>query len=486
MLLKTNLNYIDICYGMSGEDIKAIYGCIKQSRSILYSCELINRSSSKAIVEIAYKTLNRKKPKIVWTQGFNATKDWLEKYYSQQISCEEYQQLYMYFTALVFNGELADNSFRQLAGINLLFAKESNTYCNIYQFAYQLLDRIVDYWMFRLIDAELELVSNAAERYWIDVVHKKYDKKSWQILSKLTQECQFLIPFSELCIVIERPISLYLNNEGLPHAEDRVAISFGDGSQVYCHHGIPFPAMYGGVPINNWKPEWIESEYTDEYRSILIYAIGYQRFRCEYPEYDFWQEYDRLLSESIDIVINWQLYHYGRFYLKYPPTEDLRMSDRDAEKITDSLPFQLPLELSSLYRYYNGGYELIPYLYFYPLKQAIQSLSSLTWLRTDKGYPFPLFKGDNGEVYYVLADDPQHTHSPVYCQFPNGETIVYAECVTSLIIAIAQCYQEGAYYIAVNEEMGEKKIEQNLDKVELIFEKFNPDQIDNWRRIWKS
>jgi hypothetical protein len=76
--------------------------------------------------------------------------------------------------------------------------------------------------------------------------------------------------------------------------------------------------------------------------------------------------------------------------------------------------------------------------------------------------------------------------SHVYCQFPNEETVIYAECVTSLIVTLAQCYQEGAYYIATNEETGERSIEQNLDAIEPIFEKFNPDQIDNWRKIWKS
>jgi hypothetical protein len=53
-------------------------------------------------------------------------------------------------------------------------------------------------------------------------------------------------------------------------------------------------------------------------------------------------------------------------------------------------------------------------------------------------------------------------------------------------VTIAQCYQEGAYYIAIDEETGDRSIQQDLDKIEPIFEKFNPDQIDNWRKIWKS
>jgi hypothetical protein len=97
-----------------------------------------------------------------------------------------------------------------------------------------------------------------------------------------------------------------------------------------------------------------------------------------------------------------------------------------------------------------------------------------------------LFHGDRQEIYYVLCDNQERLISPVYCQFPNEEPVIYAECVTSLIITIAQCYQEGAYYIAIDEETGERSIEQDLAKIEPIFEKFNPDRIDTWRKIWKG
>jgi hypothetical protein len=37
-----------------------------------------------------------------------------------------------------------------------------------------------------------------------------------------------------------------------------------------------------------------------------------------------------------------------------------------------------------------------------------------------------------------------------------------------------------------DEPSGAKEIKQDLDKIEPIFEKFNPEQIDNWRKIWKT
>jgi hypothetical protein len=386
----------------------------------------------------------------------------------------------------LFGENLPENSFRQLKNINLLFEKETRIFHDIYRTAYQILDDVTDYWVSRVIGIEIEHINNAFNQYWIETIHKKHDNKVWNILKNLIQECPFLIPLSEVCLVIERPASVHLNNERLPHAQNQAAIRFADGFAIYCYHGIPFPVKYGEVPINDWKPQWILSEYVDDYKSILMYTIGYQRFRHEYSDYDFWQEYDRLLSESVDIIINWQLYHHNRLYLKHPSTDDLQISHSDSRKITDSLPFKLSLELHSLYHYFNGGYELLPNLYFYPLKQAIQALSRLTWITSDTGYPFPLFRGNRDEIYYVLADDPEPTYSHVYCQFPNEEPVIYAECVTSLIVTIAQCYQEGAYYIAIDEETGERTIEQDLDKIEPIFEKFNPDRIDTWRKIWKG
>jgi hypothetical protein len=480
------LHHIDILYKINDEDIISMYDCIKRSRRTLYSCQQVDLSKSKAVIKKAYINLELPNPKIVLQNGFNAAKDWIKRHYFQQLSCEDYQQLYMPFNNYLFNEDSSENSFRQLKNINLLFEEEAKISHNIYRSAYQVLDDVTDYWVSRVIGIEIGHINNAFNQYWIEIIHKKHDNKAWNILKNLIQECPFLIPLSEVCIVIDRPVSVHLNNELLPHAQNQAAIRFADDLAIYCYHGIPFPVEYGEVPINDWKPEWIESEYIDGYKSILMYNIGYQRFSQEYPDYDFWQEYDRLLSESVDIIINWQLYHYNQLYLKQLQTDELKINPDDAVKIIDSLPFKLPTESWSLYQYYNGGYQLTPGLYFYPLKQAIQALSNLNWIKSDTGYPFPLFKGTRDEIYYVLADDPEPTYSHVYCIFSGEEPMVYAECVTSLIVTIAQCYQEGAYYIAIDEETGERTIEQNLDKIEPIFEKFNPDQIDNWRKIWKG
>jgi hypothetical protein len=126
-------------------------------------------------------------------------------------------------------------------------------------------------------------------------------------------------------------------------------------------------------------------------------------------------------------------------------------------------------------------YQLAPGLNVCPLQHSVRE----TKLGLDV-YPVQIFRGDRQEIYYVLCDNIQRPYSHVYCQFPNAEPFVYAECIGSLMVTIAQCYRDGGYYIAINEQSGEKEIKQDLAKIEPIFEKFNPEQIDNWRKIWKS
>jgi hypothetical protein len=477
---------INNCYGLSSEEITSMYGYIKQWRIILYSCKPIDPSRSIAAIEKAYSALELSRPSIVLQQGFNKAKDWIEKHCFQPLGCDDYHQLYMNLVDLTFDRSSSETLIQHTTSITLLLGKEIFIFHGIYQTAYQVLDNVIEHWVSRLINIEIEHINNAYNQYRIEKYHVKHDRKAWNIIKYLTQECPFLISLSGTCLIVERPILVYLDNELLPHAQNQAAIKFGDNFVIYCYHGIPFPDKYGEIPINDWKPEWILLENTDKYKSILIYTIGYQRFYYEYPDYDFWQEYDRLLMESLDIIINWQLYHYNQLYLKQPQDDPLTIKPNATKQITEGLPFQLPQELYEFYHYYNSGYQLIPGLQFYPLQQAIQALAQLTWIHSDTGYPFPLFRGDKGEIYYVLADDPQTTYSHVYRIFPGEEPMVYAECVTSLIVTIAQCYQEGAYYIAIDEETGERSIEQDLDKIEPTFEKFNPDQIETWRKIWKS
>jgi hypothetical protein len=314
-----------------------------------------------------------------------------------------------------------------------------------------------------------------------------YDLRSWNIFKSLCEECPFILPFNDACIIIDRPCELYMDRELLTHAEGKAAIKFRDGYEIYCNHGIKIPAQYGKIHPSNWQSTWIlaESQIEDKEKLLntLLINIGYQKFCKELPgeKANYWKNHQDLIAEAINKIIDWQFFHYYDFYHLESEANSQKMCDRSFQQLTKDIPYKISQELHSLYLSYNGEYQIAPKLYFYPLEQGIQN--QMHGLQSSS---VRLFHGDRQEIYYVLCDHQERLISPVYCQFPDAEPVIYAECVTSLIVTIAQCYQEGAYYIAIDEETGERSIEQDLDKIEPIFEKFNPDRIDNWRKIWKS
>jgi hypothetical protein len=486
MVLKVN-RLIYRIHSLNSEDIEPIFKRIKDWRSILYSTSRNNEDLISNKIKQAYELFSLPVPPIVFARGFKEAIDFICTHHHPIIHCVDYHQLRMDLSHLFLDINSRDLIYYDHKIAGYILVSEGLIFENICYGLYDKLYDLFDTLTPKLIDIDSHHVNNCYLQYCTEKNNSiTYNAQAWEILKTLNQECPFLFALSEICVVIQRPIEIYLDNEQLPHAQNKPAMIFGDGYQVYYYHGISIPEHYEKISFDSWQPQWILDEIDEYNRNILIYNIGYKKFKYEFPKHDFWQDRNLLFSESIDIIINWQLYHHNQLYLKYSPTEDLQKKPDDIIKNNDSLPFKIPTELCNLYQYYNGGYQLIPDIFFYPIKQAIQALSNLNWIKSDTGYPFPLFKGNRDEIYYVLADDPEPTYSHVYCIFPGEEPIVYAECVTSLIVTIAQCYQEGAYYIAINEETGERTIEQDLDKIEPIFEKFNPDQIDTWRKIWKS
>jgi hypothetical protein len=313
----------------------------------------------------------------------------------------------------------------------------------------------------------------------------------WDTWKSLCEECPYLIAFENTCIVIERPIKLYLDREQLAHAEGKAAIKFVDNYQIYCNHGTIIPSKYGEIHPDNWQSLWIlaeeQSPDNKELVNILLCNIGYKKFCQELPnnKYRYWGNYEILIAVSIDKIFSWLFFYhddlYNYFGLYGVDKRSISEQISQIERLINNFPSKLSQELYTLSKYCRQECQIAPNLYFHPLSQSIQTPT----IRS-RNHIILLFHGDRQEIYYVLCDNEERLISPVYCQFPDEEPVIYAECVTSLIVTIAQCYQEGAYYIAIDEETGERSIEQDLDKIEPIFEKFNPDRIDNWRKIWKS
>jgi hypothetical protein len=371
---------------------------------------------------------------------------------------------------------------------NVLY--ESEIY-NLYEYKISKSEELVlDLWMYDL---------------YVDNVNNDFDIEIWNTLKSLCEECPYLLAGDEFCVIIERPRELCLDRELQPHAEGKAAIQFADGYEIYCNHGISIPAKYGRIHSSYWQAEWIFSEvidptfkdidYQEELKTVLLLGIGCKNF-CEQlsepPEYYWLIDYKKRQPQSTDyafdhVIFKWLEFHCGDdidwFDYKGNGSRASWVKDcNDKKEIVKSSPLNMPEELKNFYIMYEGDYRLAPGLKVYPSKEVITDLAT-------KSIDYPiirLFHGDRNELYYMRYEDTEKIFSNVYCKLPDKEPTIYAECLTSWIAAIAQCYQEGAYYIAINPESGERKIEQDLDKVEPIFEKFNPNQIDAWRSIWKE
>lgn len=56
-------------------------------------------------------------------------------------------------------------------------------------------------------------------------------------LRSVIRSCGFVAPFKNLCIVVERPIQILMDEDGRFHSESAAAVSFADASEFYAGHG---------------------------------------------------------------------------------------------------------------------------------------------------------------------------------------------------------------------------------------------------------
>jgi hypothetical protein len=191
-----------------------------------------------------------------------------------------------------------------------------------------------------------------------------------------------------------------------------------------------------------------------------------------------------ILTQSLEKIINWLRVNDPESVSSLRPG----LTDPEIEELTQALPLALPWEVSEIYRYCNGTIALTPSLVLESLEVAIKNTCYADWMRGNKipssSSILPLFHGDGKDFYYVICDG--ENDSPVWCVFAGENPRMYAANLTSLILTTWECYEMGAYYIYYDEEYDCYYIEEDLEKFETIFQKYNPDQMDTWRYIWKE
>ena len=121
---------------------------------------------------------------------------------------------------------------------------------------------------------------------------------------KVIQECGWIFPFKDICVICDRPLKMNLDNQYRLHGEGEPAVEYADGFSIYAYQGLGLPEKYGKINSDKWRTQWILEERNAELRRVLIQGIGYDRIVCELQSrtLDSWEEYTLLrIADNIDI-----------------------------------------------------------------------------------------------------------------------------------------------------------------------------------------
>ncbi|MGL5077541.1 MAG: hypothetical protein ACRDBG_17175 [Waterburya sp.] len=225
------------------------------------------------------------------------------------------------------------------------------------------------------------------------------------------------------------------------------------------------------------------------------------------------------LKNALERIINWnKKYNLESTYL----VSGIEKSE--LENILKDFPFKLPNELLFLYQYGYANIEnssdcfdmrplqknLDDCLRFHlPAKIPISTLHALGIYRYNlseacyrdeiynkiiANYQFDYCELPLDSAYFVKCYKQERDCSPVYIRLTEEEPLEYASSLTNLMLTFAECYETGAYYLSLEREedleRGEEfeywDIKENWEAVELIFKKYNPEQVDTWRELWRD
>ncbi|MBV6626736.1 MAG: hypothetical protein KI793_27995 [Rivularia sp. (in: Bacteria)] len=116
----------------------------------------------------------------------------------------------------------------------------------------------------------------------------------------MVRYCGWIFEYQNICLISNRPTSLFFDEENNLHADEKPAIEYADGFKVYSYHGVWIPEKYGSIPSSEWRSHWLLSEQNAELRRVLIQAIGYDKICRELGaiELDSWNEYTLLEIEN--------------------------------------------------------------------------------------------------------------------------------------------------------------------------------------------
>lgn len=116
--------------------------------------------------------------------------------------------------------------------------------------------------------------------------------------TEVSRHCNWWCPFATVCIMVDRPVSIDLDNNGLLHNQTGQACRYEDGWGFSALRGIQVP---GSIARGEFGFDAIENEFNVERRRVMIERYGVGRY----------------LAEANAILIHQD--RYGRLYFKNQP-----------------------------------------------------------------------------------------------------------------------------------------------------------------------
>jgi hypothetical protein len=212
---------------------------------------------------------------------------------------------------------------------------------------------------------------------------------------------------------------------------------------------------------------------------------------------DFMSQSTKII-DSLEIIIDWWRNtslsvktDYTEYFISESSLEfGSGLSSNRIDEITKNFPFKLTKSMRQFYQHWNAELEVASLVFLLPIENALDVYRDLN--NGDSAYQiitnnpgdmclFPIFRGYCKEFYYITCKTEEVADSPTWIQYPRDEPIIYSGSLCELMTTFSECYQNGAFYFDTDGYTEGGEPEEDLEKFEITFQKYNPEYIDIWR-----
>jgi hypothetical protein len=114
----------------------------------------------------------------------------------------------------------------------------------------------------------------------IGVNYSKTAREGLNIWKRITKSCHWFYPFSDFCLISDKPVRISRDEQGRLHDDSQKAIEYSDGWGFCSVHGVVVPDYVIESP-NEINTEKIESESNSEIRRVMLDRFGWDRYILE-------------------------------------------------------------------------------------------------------------------------------------------------------------------------------------------------------------